>query len=44
MKNFVKGTNQAGEAFTYLRDKFSIFSDAKIKEGIFWGTFYVKNL
>ena len=37
MKNFVKGMNQEGQAFKYLRDKFPRLSDAKVKEGIFVG-------
>ena len=37
MKNFVKGMNREGQAFKYLREKFSRLSDAKVKEGIFVG-------
>ena len=37
MKNLVKKMNQEGEAFKYLKTKFSHLSDAKIKEGIFVG-------
>ena len=35
MKNFVKGMNKEGQAFRYLRNKFSKISDAKVKEGFF---------
>ncbi|XP_077117201.1 uncharacterized protein LOC143773722 [Ranitomeya variabilis] len=37
MKNFVKGMNQEGNAFKYLRGKFPQLSDAKVKEGVFIG-------
>ena len=37
MKNFVKGMNQEGRAFKYIREKFPKLSDAKVKEGIFVG-------
>jgi len=37
MKNFVKSINQEETVFTYLREKFSRLSDAKLKEGIFIG-------
>lgn len=37
MKNFVKALDKTSKAFTYLREKFSQVSDAKIKEGIFVG-------
>jgi len=35
--NSVKAMNQEEAAFTYLREKFPILSDAKLKEGIFIG-------
>jgi len=35
MKNFVKTMNQEEAAFTYLREKFTRLSEAKLKEGIF---------
>lgn len=37
MKNFVKAMNREGQAFKYIREKFSKLSDAKVKEGIFVG-------
>jgi hypothetical protein len=37
MKNFVKGIDQNGAGFAYLKETFSRISDAKIKEGIFVG-------
>ena len=37
MKNFVKAMNQEEDAFTYLREKFPILSEAKLKEGVFIG-------
>jgi hypothetical protein len=37
MKHFVKAMNQEEAAFTYLREKFSRLSEAKLKEGIFIG-------
>jgi hypothetical protein len=37
MKNFVKAMNQEEAAFTYLREKFSRLSEAKLKEAIFIG-------
>ena len=35
MKNFVKAMDCNGTAFLYLQQKFPLFSDAKIREGIF---------
>jgi hypothetical protein len=35
MKNFVKGIDQNGAGFAYLKETFPRISDAKIKEGIF---------
>jgi len=37
MKNFVKGMDNTGHWFEYLRNKFPNVSDANIKEGIFIG-------
>ena len=37
MKNFVKAANQEEAAFTYLREKFPRLSEAKLKDGIFFG-------
>jgi hypothetical protein len=37
MKNFVKGIDQNGAGFAYLKETFTRISDAKIKEGIFVG-------
>jgi hypothetical protein len=37
MKNFVKAMYRNGDGFQYLKLKFPIRSDAKIKEGIFVG-------
>lgn len=37
IKNFVKTLDMDGEAFSYLRTKFSSLSFAKIKEGVFDG-------
>jgi hypothetical protein len=37
MKNFVKAMDQNSVGFTYLKKKFPRISDAKIKEGIFFG-------
>jgi len=37
MKNFVKATDRAGSAFKYLTEKFPRLSEAKIKEGFFFG-------
>jgi hypothetical protein len=37
MKNFVKGIDQTGAGFAYLKETFPRISDAKIKEGIFVG-------
>jgi len=37
MKNFVKAMNKEGNGFIYLRQKFPMLSDAKIKEGVFIG-------
>ena len=37
MKNFVKSMDKTKKAFTYLRDKFSAISEAKLREGIFVG-------
>ena len=37
MKNFVEGINKEGQAFRYLRNKFTKISDAKVKEDIFVG-------
>jgi hypothetical protein len=37
MKNFVKAMNEEAAAFTYLREKFSKLSEAKLKEGVFIG-------
>jgi len=36
-KNSVKAMNQEEAAFTYLREKFPRLSEAKLKEGIFFG-------
>ena len=38
MNNFVKTMNQEEASFTYLREKFSRLSEAKLKECIFIGT------
>ena len=37
MKKFVKAMNQEEAAFTYLRERFPILSEVKLKEGIFIG-------
>jgi hypothetical protein len=37
MKNLVKGMDETGHGFEYVRNKFPTVSDAKIKEGIFIG-------
>ena len=37
MKNFVKAVNQDGPTFKYIYNKFSVLSQAKLKEGIFVG-------
>jgi hypothetical protein len=37
MKVFVKTVDTDREAFTYVRNEFSKFSEAKVKEGIFVG-------
>ncbi|UYV67228.1 hypothetical protein LAZ67_4004435 [Cordylochernes scorpioides] len=37
MNNFVKAMNRNASGFAYLKQKFSIISEAKIKEGIFVG-------
>jgi hypothetical protein len=37
MKNFVKAMDQTGPGFGYLAEKFPGISDAKIKEGCFYG-------
>ena len=37
MKNFVKSMDKTKKAFTYLQDKFSAISEAKLREGIFVG-------
>jgi hypothetical protein len=37
MKNFVKGIDQYGAGFSYLKETIPRISDAKIKEGIFVG-------
>lgn len=37
MKNFVKALNREGQAFQYLKKKFTKMTDAKLKEGIFIG-------
>ena len=37
MKNFVKAMDRNGTAFLYLRQTFSLLSDAKIREGVFTG-------
>ena len=37
MKNFVKAMDRNGTAFLYLRQKFLLLSDAKIREGVFTG-------
>ena len=35
MKNFVKAMDRNGTAFLYLRQKFTLLSDAKIREDVF---------
>jgi len=37
MKNFVKAMDRNGTAFLYLRQKFSLLSDAKTREGVLTG-------
>jgi len=37
MKNFLKVMDRNGTAFLYLRQKFLLLSDAKIREGVFTG-------
>jgi len=37
MKNFVRAMDRNGSAFMYLRQKFPLLSDAKIREGVFTG-------
>ena len=37
MKNFVKALDHNGTAFLYLRQKFPLLSDAKIREGVSTG-------
>ena len=37
MKNFVKAMDRNGTAFLYLRQKFPLLSDVKIREGVFTG-------
>jgi len=37
MKNFVKAMDRNGTANLYVRQKFSLLSDAKIREGVFTG-------
>ena len=37
MKNFVQAMDHNGTAFLYLRQKFPMLSDAKIREGVFTG-------
>ena len=34
MKNFVKAMDRNGTTFLYLRQKFPLLSDAKIREGV----------
>ena len=34
---FVKGLDRVGQAFTYLKNKFPILSDAIVKEGVISG-------
>jgi hypothetical protein len=43
VKYFVKSTNQEEAAFTYLREKFSRVTEAKLKEDIFTGP-QIRNL
>jgi len=35
IKNFVKAHDREGQAYTYLRNKFSILSEAEVKKQIF---------
>jgi len=37
IKNFVKALDKNGDAFMYLKEKFSRLSEAKLKEGVFDG-------
>jgi len=37
MKNFVKAMDHNGTAFLYLRQKFPLLSNAKIREGVYTG-------
>ena len=37
MKQFTKALDKEGQCFMYLRKQFEKLSDAKIKEGIFYG-------
>ena len=37
MKNFVKAMDRNGTAFPYLRQKFPLLSDTKIRQGVFTG-------
>jgi len=37
MKNFVKAMDRNDTAFLYLRQKFPLLSDAKIRKGVFTG-------
>ena len=37
MKKFIKTMDRTGTAFLYLRQKFPLLSDAKIREGVFTG-------
>jgi len=36
-KIYVKGLDREGQAFTYLKNKFPILSEATVKEGIISG-------
>jgi hypothetical protein len=37
MKNFVKAMDHNGTEFLYLRQKFPLLSDVKLREGVFAG-------
>ena len=37
MKSFAKAMDRNGTTFLYLRQKFPLLSDAKIREGVFTG-------
>lgn len=37
IQNFVKSMYREGRAFKYLREKWTRYGDAKVKEGIFFG-------